>query len=364
MHIYNKISMNLQLFADSEKTEKPTPKKRKKAREEGQVFQSKEINSALLLIITFVSLKVFGKYMYSNLIKSTNLIFTEYINRPELFTLEEINIFLLKIIFIVVKIVAPIIVTAFIVGVIASYMQVGFLFTTKTLQVKFSRINPIEGFKRIFSIKSVVELVKCLIKVFLISYIIYVYASKQITNMFKLYDMNINSIVRCIGDMAFDIAIRAGGVLVALAILDYAYQRWDHEKNLKMSKQEVKQEYKQTEGDPHIKSKIKEKQRQIAMRRMMQDVPKADVIITNPTHYAIALKYDKEQHDAPYVVAKGKDLVAQNIKKVAKGNLVPIVEDKPLAQTLYKAVEIGQTIPEELYQSVAEVLAYVYSLNQ
>lgn len=358
-----KYRINLQLFSSEEKTEKPTPKKRKEAREKGQVLQSKEINSALILIFTFLALRIFGKYMYENLIMFTTSMFTQYGQMVDLFTIKGISNLFLKMILVTVMVSGPIIAMAFIIGGASSLVQVGFLFTTKTLEFKLSRLNPIEGFKRIFSKKSIVELAKSMIKIVVVGYVVYSYMIKQFPSIINLTGMSINVTVKAIGQNAFNIAIRAGGVLVVLAAFDYLYQWWDHEKNLKMGKQEIKQEYKQTEGNPQIKSKIKEKQRQIAMRRMMQDVPKADVIITNPTHFAVALKYERDRFDAPYVIAKGQDLIAQNIKKIGANNLVPIVENKPLAQSLYKSSEIGDIIPEDLYQAVAEVLAYVYGLN-
>ncbi|QIB26179.1 flagellar biosynthesis protein FlhB [Caloranaerobacter azorensis] len=357
-------NIKLQLFAGGEKTEKPTPKRRKEAREKGQVLQSRELTSALLLIFIFLALKIFGNYMFNSLKEHISYIYSEYLIADDFYSKKEIILLLRYIILKTAKIVAPILGIAFIFALIINYFQVGFLFTTKTLQIKFSRINPIEGFKRIFSKKALVELVKSFLKILLIGYIMYSYIMGQIKNIMRLLEKDISNIIFYIAKMSFEIAIRIGLALFILSVLDYAYQWWEYEKNLKMSKQEIKEEYKQTEGDPVIKSKIKEKQRQISMRRMMQDVPKADVIITNPTHYAVALKYDKEKYDAPYVIAKGKDMIAENIKKVAKESSIPVVENKWLARHLYNNVEIGQVIPEELYQAVAEILAYVYSLKK
>jgi len=260
-------------------------------------------------------------------------------------------------------IVAPIALTNLIVGVLASYFQVGVLFTTKPLAIDIKKLNPIEGFKKMFSMKSVVELLKALIRIIILGYISYAYVKGQIVIILETIGMDISTILRTILDMSVGIGIRAGILLVVLAVLDYFYQKYEYNKNLKMSKQETKEEYKQTEGNPQIKSKIKEKQRQMSMQRMMQDVPKADVIITNPTHFAIGIKYNSKEFDAPRVIAKGQDLIAQNIKKIAQENNVPIVENKPLARTLYDSVEIGQFVPPELYQAVAEVLAYVYRIN-
>lgn len=357
------VKINLQFFAGDEKTEKATPKRRREAREKGQIFQSKEVNSAIIILSGFFILKVIGGYILDKLINVTSIIYDNYILDSSLFTIQGINLLTIRVLSIVAIIIGPIVGVLFISGLVVNYAQVGFLFTTKTLEIKLNRLNPIEGFKRILSKRSLMELLKSFIKIFIIGYTIYSYVINQIDIIFNVIDMSIGSIVKNIGNLIVNIGLRAGGVLIILAAFDYAYQWWDYEKNLKMSKQEIKEEFKQTEGNPQIKSKIKEKQRQIAMRRMMQDVPKADVIITNPTHYAIALKYDKEKYSAPYLLAKGKDLVAQNIKKVAIENNVPIVENKPLAQMLYKNVEINEVIPEELYQAVAEVLAYVYSLK-
>ncbi len=356
------LNINLQLFSE-EKTEKATPKRRREAREKGQVLQSKEINSAIIIIASFLSLKIFGSFMLNKLLSFSNSFYEDYFSNLDIFNIKDINILMMRVASIIVIAVGPLTAIVLILGVSSSYLQIGFLFTTKTLEIKFSRLNPIEGFKRILSKRALVELFKSIFKIIVISYLVYLYAIKEIYNIFKLIDLNVESIATHIGNMVVNIGIRSGIALLVLAIFDYGYQWWDYEKNLKMSKQEIKEEFKQTEGNPQIKSKIKEKQRQMAMRRMMQDVPKADVIITNPTHFAIALKYDKETYGAPYVLAKGADLVAKNIKDIAKKHGVPTVENKPLAQTLYKTVEIGQIIPEELYQAVAEVLAYVYSLR-
>lgn len=354
--------INLQLFSD-EKTEKATPKRRREARERGQVLQSKEISSSTIIIASFLTLKTLGGFMLKSLLSFSNSFYSEYFHNPDIFNVKDVSILMTRIISILVVVVGPITAILLIIGVATNYLQVGFLFTTKTLEIKLSRLNPIEGFKRIISKRALVELFKSIFKIVVIGYIIYLYAIKEIYNIFKLIDLNVESIVAYIGNMVVNVGLRSGIALFILALFDYGYQWWEYEKNLKMSKQEVKEEYKQTEGNPQIKSKIREKQRQMAMRRMMQDVPRADVIITNPTHFAIALKYDKEMYDAPYVLAKGADLVAAKIKELAKEHEIATVENKPLAQALYNTVEIGQTIPEELYQAVAEVLAYVYSLK-
>jgi len=354
--------INLQLFSE-EKTEQATPKKKRDAREKGNVLQSKEINSAFVLLAAFIMINAFATFIGITMRNTTSYIYEQYLSLDVILSLKNIQLLFINIMINFFLIVAPIALTNLIVGVLASYFQVGVLFTTKPLAIDIKKLNPIEGFKKMFSMKSVVELLKALIRIIILGYISYAYVKGQIVIILETIGMDISTILRTILDMSVGIGIRAGILLVVLAVLDYFYQKYEYNKNLKMSKQETKEEYKQTEGNPQIKSKIKEKQRQMSMQRMMQDVPKADVIITNPTHFAIGIKYNPQEFDAPRVIAKGQDLIAQNIKKIAMENNVPTVENKPLARTLYDNVEIGEFVPPELYQAVAEVLAYVYRIN-
>lgn len=363
MNYKYKYHINLQLFS-GEKTEEATSKKKSDAREKGQVFQSKEINTAITLIAVFFGLKTFAHYMLNILLGFTKTIYSNQLFDDGIFTTEGIQLVFYNIIITTALVILPVTAIALVSGLILSYAQVGFLFTTKTMEPKLSKLNPIEGFKKLFSKKSLVELIKSFIKIFLVGYVIYSYAKTQIVGILTLPDSNVGGIVAFLGDSVMSVAYRAGMVLFVMAFFDFLFQKWNHNKELKMSKQEVKEEHKQSDGDPQVKSKIKQKQREMAMSRMMSEVPQADVIITNPTHYAVAIKYDKEISDAPYVLAKGQDLVAQNIKKIANENEVTIVENKPLARALYADVEIGQVISEDLYQAVAEVLAYVYGLNK
>lgn len=356
------FKINLQLFSE-EKTEQATPKKKKETREKGNVLQSKEINSAFVLLATFIMINAFATFIGITLRNTTSYIYNQYLALDFTFSLKNLQTLLINSIISFFIIVAPIALTNLVVGVVASYLQVGVLFTTKPLAVDIKKINPIEGFKRMFSMKSIIELLKALIRIIVIGYISYSYVKGQIVTILETIGMDIETILKSILKMSISIGIRAGAILVVLAALDYFYQRYEYNKNLKMSKQEIKEEYKQTEGNPQIKSKIKEKQRQMSMQRMMQDIPKADVIITNPTHFAVGIKYNPKEFDAPKVIAKGQDLIAQNIKKIALENNIPIVENKPLARTLYDSVDIGQFVPPELYQAVAEVLAYVYRIN-
>ena len=355
--------INLQIFAGEEKTEKATPKKRKDVREEGQVVQSREVSSAFILLAGFIGLKVFGKKTVIKIMNFMRNMYSDFGSIDEFFIDGNLHIQFLNIIRTYFAILLPIVGITFLCAILINYLQVGFLFTTKTLKVKFSRINPIEGFKRIFSKRALVELLKSIVKIAVLGYAAYSYCLKKIDIIVKLPSMEPIAILKNFSTLAFGLAMRILGILIALAILDYFYQWHEHEKNIMMTTQELKEEYKQTEGDPLIKSRIKEKQRKMAYSRMMQDVPKADVIITNPTHIAVAIKYDRETHEAPYLVAKGVDLIAEKIKKIAGENSIPIVENKPLARSIFNTMEIGEIIPEELYQAVAEVLAYVYSLK-
>lgn len=353
--------INLQLFS-GEKTEKATPKRRKEAREKGQVLKSKEMITAFMLLFVFLGLKFLGAYIYVSISSFTKDILSE-IQYVDEITSKSITALSVRVILKIIQIFMPIAGIALITGVALNYMQIGFLFTTKNLKFDLNKINPISGFKRLFSMRNVVEFVKSITKIGIVGYILFRYIVKEAPNFLNAIDMDVNQIAVYMGDRAISIGIRGSAVLIILGICDYVYQKWQYEKDLKMSKQEIKEEYKQTEGDPKVKGKIKERQRKMAMSRMMQEVPKADVIITNPTHYAIALIYDGDKQDAPLVVAKGQDLIAQNIKRIAKENGVITVENKPLARALYASTEIGDFIPDDLYQAVAEVLAYVYKIK-
>jgi flagellar biosynthetic protein FlhB len=263
----------------------------------------------------------------------------------------------------IAKMSAPFFVIAMIMGALGSYVQIGFLFTAEPLKPKFSNLNPLKGLKRIFSTRSLFELIKSIAKVILIFMVAWKSIQAEFTNMMKLMDMDIGPITVYILNTALDIAIKICFSMLAISAVDYFFQRLRHEKDIRMTKQEIKEEYKQMEGNPEIKSKIKQKQREISMRRMLQEVPKADVVITNPTHLAIAIKYEPQKKSAPYVVAKGADFMAQRIKEVAKENQIYTMENKPLAQALYKTVDVGDAVPPELYKAVAEVLAFVYKLE-
>ena len=346
---------------DQEKTEKPTPKRLREAREKGQVAKSPEVASALILIGSLAILAIAGTWMFWTLVRFMHGVFgnlgTIHIHG------DSAPAFLLEVFEQVFILLLPLMGTLIIVGIGANLMQIGFLFTTKPFAPKLSKFNPINGMKNLISLKSLVELLKSLLKILLIGGIAYAVLMREMESLPSLMAMSVGQILSFIGIASLKIMFYVALGMLAMAILDFIYQKWQHTKDLMMSKQEVKDEWKQTEGDPRIKGKIRQAQREMAMRRMMQAVPEADVIITNPTHLAIALKYNAEEMVAPQVVAKGAALVAERIKEIGRDHDVPTVENKPLAQVLYKTCEIGDTIPDTLYRAVAEILAYVYRLR-
>ncbi len=355
---FNTFQVDLQLFA-GEKTEEPTAKRKADARKKGQVGRSQEVNAAFVLLVGFLILRLLGGNAVAEIINYSTYIFG---NLNADINEETIMQMFIGMIILLAKTSMPLMVFIMIIGLAMNIAQVGFMFTTEQLQFNPGKLSPISGFKRMFSKRSLVELVKSLVKIIIIGYFVFSYLSEEIFQIPKLIYMDLMAGLNRMSDSIFTLAFKIIGVFMRMAALDYAYQKWQNNQDLKMSKQEVKEEFKQQEGDPKIKGKIRQKQRQMAMARMMQEVPKADVIVTNPTHFAVALKYDSGM-SAPVVVAKGQDLVAQKIKELARESRIPIVENKPLARALYATVEIGGAIPHEMYKAVAEVLAYVYRLK-
>ncbi len=351
------LYLDLQLFA-GEKTEKATPRKREEARKKGQVFRSNDLNSAFIILSVFAVIYFGFPYM----LDSMQGFAKEYLAGRSVVDFNPVVAYmiLLESLYLMVKILLPILAVAVVAGLASNLLQVGFIFSVEPLGMKLERINPIEGFKRIFSKRALVELVKSILKLVLTAYIVYQVGTKYIDLFPGLMDMEVIQIVSSLLAIIFEMAMKIGLVLIILGILDYLYQRWEHEQSLKMTKHEVKEEYKQVEGHPQIKARQKQKQRELAMRRMMTEVPKADVVITNPTHFAVALSYNAEQIDAPMVVAKGQGFVALRIKELAQINGVAIVENQELARNLFYICDLGDVIPENLYQAVAQVLAFVY----
>lgn len=365
------LSYDLQLFAKDgpggEKTEQPTAKKLRDARKEGQVAKSKELGLGIGLLVMFLMLKLWIGMLGSQFMELFQLIYAKI---PEFthmvagqVSVRDYMIIFRETMLRMLIMMLPFAGAALVAGVIIEIYQVKWRPTSKPLKPKLSKLNPISGFKKFFSMNSLIELVKAILKIGLIVWVAYSTLKNEWNNLFILYDMPIEQAIALMGNIVINLGIKISLVYLLIAVADWFYQKWKFKEDMKMTKQEVKDEYKQAEGDPKIKGKIRQRMMQASQRRMMQDLPKADVVITNPTHFAVAIKYDADLYDAPYVVAKGCDHLAAKIKEVAKENKVEIVENKPLARMLYYNVELGSVIPPELYRAVADILAMVYKLQ-
>nr|WP_302595219.1 flagellar biosynthesis protein FlhB [uncultured Cellulosilyticum sp.] len=359
------ITLDLQFFsAESEgRTEKATSKKREDSRKKGQVAKSNDLNTAVIIVGFCGAMTVLGSYMLNQI---TRYIKYSFLHLGDNVQIQNESYLLLNIgegIKSLLIICVPLWLILGFVAFIISYIQVGFKVTWEPMQPKFSKMNPMNGFKRMFSKDMIVNLLISTAKVSVLGTVVYKMIIAKVPLFLKFYDMSIPQIFKNIGGTILNIGFFVGGAFLILAVLDYVYQRYKHEDSIKMTKQEIKEEYKNAEGDPQIKGKIRQKMREGSMRRMMQAVPDADVIITNPTHFAVAIKYDPEKGSAPVVVAKGVDYVAQKIKEKAKECNIQIVENRPLARSLYYTVDLDREIPPELYGAVAEVLAFVYNLE-
>lgn len=346
-----------------EKTEKATPKRRSDERKKGNVLQSKDIATVVSLITMFY----FLQFMMPGILKALKEAILYFANESvtrEYLLIADLRQLFVRSLLVYGLTAVPLLLVAMGIGIVATGIQTKFLYSPSLLQFKASRLNPISGIAKMFSLRSVVELLKSLLKITALLYVIYSTIAPKINEIPRLMEMSFQAGTVYVGQLIMSIVFNVSIAFVFIAILDFAYQWFDYEKNIRMSKQEIKEEYKQMEGDPQIKGKIKERQRAMAQRRMMQEVPKADVIIRNPTHYAIAVQYDDTKHRAPIVVAKGMDLVAMKIIEIAKQHDIVTTENKPLARSLYESVELNQEIPEQFYQSIAEVLAFVYSVKK
>lgn len=359
-----KLLLNLDIqFFSGEKTEKATPKKRQDARKKGQVIKSQDVTSAIVMLMVFIFLIFFAGSLRDELLAFFRQTFIHNI-RIETLTIDSVMHLFIETSIQMAFIIVPIMAIAVVGALAGNFLQFGFLFTLEPMKFDLKKMDPIKGLKRIFSVKAIVELLKSVLKIGFIgsvtTIIIWTNLPEVLALSFKSPWMTLITVGKLVGIMG----IAASLVLLCVSILDWMYQKFDYEKNLKMSKQDIKDEYKNSEGDPLIKSKIKQRQREMAMRRMMSEIPSADVVITNPTHYAIALKYDEENMDAPRVIAKGTDFIAQKIKLIAKEHDVIMVENRPLARAMYDQVEIGDPVPEEFFKAVAEILAYVYRIKR
>lgn len=349
-------------MALEDKTEAATPRKRQEVREQGQVARSADLNSALVLIVGLYLVKVFMPGLGEKLSNLFITCFTQFPSQD--LTINQLFHNLVRLLLYIGMAVAPIILGVMVVGTISNVMQVGLHVSGKALQFKGERLNPLPGIQRMFSPNSGVELIKSLAKVGVVGFVVYSYLQQRYPDIAALAGADFKLTCSVIADIAWQILVRAAAVILLIGAIDFIYQKFQFEKQIKMTKQEIKEDNKRSEGDPVIKSRIRQKQREISRGRMMSEVPKADVVVTNPTHFAVALKYDADNMDAPIVIAKGQRLVAQKIKDIARENNVPIVENVPLARALYASVDIGMPIPAELYQAVAEILAYVYRLTR
>lgn len=366
------MEYDLQWFAKDgpggEKTEPATGKKLQDARNEGQVAKSQELSSALSLIALFLTLKIFISFIGENLF---HVFAVTYNKIPDVIddsiggmSMRSATTVINNTMGIILKIVAPVFLIGVCVALISNILQVKWKVTTKPMRPKLSKINPLSGFKRIFSKNSLFELLKSIAKVFLILYVAYTSIKDHQNDLFLLYDIPLMQVILLVGSIVMDAGLKISLVYLLVGIGDWIYQKHKFKEDMKMTKQEVKDEYKNTEGNPEVKGRQRSRMREASQRRMMQELPNADVVITNPTHYAVAIRYDASQYTAPIVVAKGENYLAAKIKEAAKEHRIEIVENKPLARMLYANVDVGEEVPPELYQAVAEVLAFVYSLRE
>lgn len=345
-----------------EPTERATPKRREEARQEGKVARSGELVSALVLLAGVLALSSLGGAMLRNLtqliqaglagLSSHSLSAGSVISLFQRLSVEMLFLLL------------PLLLTLVAVGLTSNILQVGFLLTLRPLNPRWSVLNPFEGLRRMFSLRSLTELLKAVLKVALIAGVAYLTVSSDLRQIVPLEGATGGALLTRVGAATVRLGLRVGFALLLLAVLDYGYQRWEYERSLRMSRQEIEEEQKQTEGDPRVKTRIRILQRLLARRRMMQEVPKADVVIVNPTHVAVALRYERARMAAPVVVARGLRKLAEKIKAVAQEHSIPIVEDPPLARLLYKEARLGQPIPVSLYKAVAQVLAHVWRLQR
>lgn len=362
------LAYNLQWFAKDgeggEKTEPATAKKLRDAREDGKVTKSRELTAAFDMIVLFLVLKIFISFVGERLIGAFSYV---YDRMPEFLEVNKTGVssvavshFMADILLQITITILPFILFGFVITFLVSVLQVGWKVTVKPLKPNLSKFNPINGFKRIISKDSLFELFKSIVKIIVIFLVAYNRVKGHKEEIFILYEIPLNQAIALIGSIIIDTGLYIGYVYLIVGIVDFLYQKHKFNEDMKMTKQEVKDEFKNTEGDPQIKGRQRRRMMETSQRRMMQDVPKADVVITNPTHLAVAIKYDADVNTAPVVLAKGEEYVAQKIKEVARENNIEIVENKPLARMLYHNVDIGAEIPPELYQAVAEVLATIY----
>jgi flagellar biosynthetic protein FlhB len=344
-----------------EKTEQATPRKRQELRDKGEVAKSRELPSVAVLLSALIALSLFGSYTYYHI----QVIMKGAFSLPTMndLNISEFIVFAQKVTTHFILALSPLLAAVFVAAILSNIMQVGFVLSGESIAPKLSKIDPIKGFGKLVSKQAFMELFKSLLKLVIIGSVGYLTVKGEMNNVALLGGMDLNAILSYILVTIFKIFIRCTLAMIFLVVIDYAFQKWDFEKRNKMTKQEVKDEFKRTEGDPLIKSRIKSIQMEMARKRMMQAVPEADVVITNPIHLAVALKYESSSMDAPKLLAKGAGKIAQRIKDLAEEHDIPIVENRELARNLHSLADIGQEIPPVLFQAVAEVLAYIYKIK-
>jgi len=348
-------------MAGEERTEQATPRRRQEARRRGQVARSAELSSIAVLMSLLIALRFWGPHAWEMMQGGLADALTQI---PQDIGNETLIGDLTSTLLALGRIMGPFFVATLFGALAINYLQVGILFTSHPLIPDLNRINPVTGASRLFSVRALVELFKSLLKLGIVGWIAYATLKNGYALIVQAPAMSPGGLIGGVGGLLLQLGWRCAIALLVLAALDYGYQRYDYEKNLRMTREEVRQEYKQMEGDPTVRARIRQRQREMARSRMMQEVPRADVVITNPTTYAVAVRYDAEEMSAPTVVAKGQRLIAERIREIAVANRVPIVENKPLARQLFRTVEVGQEVPSQFYQAVAEVLAFVYQLNR
>ncbi len=347
--------------SDQERTEQATSKRRQDFRNRGQVAQSKEVSTAAMMTMSLLLWVFYAEHFWRNLLQMVNDDLSHLARVPV--TVLGILMLADKTGLLMARLLWPIFLLALVVGFFSSFLQVGPLFTTKPFIPELSKFNPLKGLGRMVSKRSLVELIKSLAKVILVGAVAFNTLADRLPGAIGLLNVELSRTIFFLGNTAFLILAKSCAILMVLGAIDYLFTRWEMEQKMKMTKQEVKEEHKETEGDPQIKARVRSMQQQMARKRMMAEVPKADVVITNPTHLSIAISYVRDEMDSPQMVAKGADHLAFRIREIARENNIPVIENKPVARALYR-LEIGESIPEEMFKAVAEILAYVYSLKR
>ncbi len=350
-------------MADSaqERTEAPTPRRRSEARKAGQVARSTDLTAAVILLGALLTMDWYGRHLFGNLLVAIRVCLED--DALALTDPAQILPLLAKLFRILIDVAWPFLLVVTLLALLTSYVQIGHLISFQSLKPSLTRLNPLSGLKRLFNVRSAVHLLMGILKMSLVGLVAYATLKNRVDIFATAAGLPPLALVGLGSELFFTVSVRLAIVLLILGIIDYLYSRYRLEKDLRMTKEEVKDEYKHMEGDPKIKSRRRQIQMQIAVQRIKSAVPKADVVITNPTELAVAIKYDPDTMDAPRVLAKGADYLAKRIREVAIEHGIPIVERKPLARALFQTVEVGQEIPSQFYKAVAEILAYVYELT-